>query len=519
MNYTWFPVRSHQHYNISMKWTGPGNEPSVKPPFQRNIVRLPFPVSMLGRPLAIGGPGNPTGANLLLPRITPPAAPANNTVTVLNELPAGVPAPPALGTVFRCRIVDQGDLGPTALSPPGAIPPGKIKLRFWLYTMPWRAELSSEPNSNANSLLLQVSLGQFEPPGIANSRVIVELGNHPAVGSWLPVTIDTDTRDWQNDSGQKSIPCSPFQAGIRLSSGNFNHTCSGPVLDPNPCDFLIAFDSLAAAGPAPLDYPGLALPPASAGLEPEKLRLDGFACGDDWSALLAMEIPDDAWDSTVPDRPGGAALFTFFESPESWIKVIADPDAPLLLTAPWWNDEVGSGAVRFIVQTGSTRSELAVAPSQLTRPQGQDFGPERFSFQRGNPVFIGVTVGGPDHRTITCYASVGGTTLASSSITLPGADAPPHPTALLSGDETQANPASMYWWGGELSTLTALDASAMTEHFRTLGFLSQPSSRASSSRRRCCVGTPPCRTGNCQLPTSLIAYGSMATASSGRQLA
>ena len=120
-------------YLNSMCPTGPTDPPTPQPAFRQNIVALPFPSTVTGAPLAIGGPGDATGTNLLLASIPPPVAPGQNSVTALSSMPPGVPSPPALGPAFRCRIVDQRELGTIPLTAPGAVPPGKFKLRFWLY--------------------------------------------------------------------------------------------------------------------------------------------------------------------------------------------------------------------------------------------------------------------------------------------------------------------------------------------------------------------------------------------------
>lgn len=77
--------------------------------------------------------------------------------------------------------------------------------------------------------------------------------------------------------------------------------------------------------------------------------------------------------------------------------------------------------------------------------------------------------GSTQSATYRLFASVGGTTVASTSLTVSGSGV--QPTHLKFGNASAQNPEGMYWYGGRIDEGVTVSDSAIEASLRDLSFL------------------------------------------------
>lgn|GEM_PF-5145281 len=405
-----------------------------------------LPVTTVQRPLVIGG----GGTNLLVENLSLPSPFGNNELedmspTEITNL--GVPLPPTLGPVARCRAVDDDRLGLWSLTGSGAVATGNVKFRAFVYILPWT------PTRNLASMaVFDLSIGDFAATNpIQDSRYRIAFDGMVCSGGnyqgWLPITMDTNTDDWTNDAHQPplTLPTAPFTLGVRLTTGPAGLTTSAL----RPIEFLVAFDGVHAGGSGGVEHPGVPIEPGGASCGPEQASVLGMDCEENWTIQLAAEVPEDAWDSTVSTigRLGTGVMCTLYDSEDLWIEVVADVD----------NDAV---VFRF-----PNSHSVTVKPPPTS--------PERFFFSRATPVLLAVSrssEGGV--ATYTCFASVGPSSVFLDSVQISDGDfGIISPVEIRLGDRELLTPEPMLWYGGAVHEDEALADGDVIDSFRSLGML------------------------------------------------
>jgi hypothetical protein len=442
------------------------NEPPIR--VSRGTLAAPIPAWRKAKPLIVGAGGR----NRLLTTVAlaTGSVGSGNEVTLQSDpasLPGGAPKPPCLGTIFDVSspegTVGSVDLGTFALTGSDAnelLPANaKIKLKFWVYPLPW--EEGTQPV--ASSLLLDLSVGRYEvEPGsgletIGFSRERFALGPLESVGEpsrgWFPFTVDTDTAEWANDQQLERVrspPVAPFRFGLRLRSRNGVPETGYPTgFPPNPCRFLLAFDAVLAASD-PVEHTGLALPVGTTtAWGAEQASVSGFTCGNSWTIQLAGEIAHDAWDQTDTRRPTTPLIIaTLWENEDSFIEIEAVP---------------ALRAIRFHATTPGIGPVSVIAPA-----------PEAFFFLRGSPVLLAVacstTASGVEYR---FSVSVGGAQVGAASGFAPAGPTtiPVRPVQVRYANFDFSSVAPMLWYGGRVNDSTAESFEELAESLQSLSFL------------------------------------------------
>jgi hypothetical protein len=404
-----------------------------------------LPVTTVQRPLVIGG----GGTNLLVENLSLPSPFGNNELEDMSPTDItslGVPPPPTLGPVVRCKAVDNAGLGSWPLTGAGAVVTGYVKFRAFVYILPW-----TSTRDLASAAVFDLSIGNMASPPISNSRYRISFDGMVCSGGnyqgWLPITVDTSTADWTDDSNTlpPTPPSAPFQLGIRLTTGAAGTTTSAV----RPIEFLMAFDGVHAGGNGGIEHPGVPLSPGGDPCSPERAKVEGIACEENWTVQLAAEVPEDGWDTTVSTtgRTGTPVMCTLYESEDLWIEVVAD---------------VNNDAVLFRFPNSIS---VTVKPPSTS--------PERFFFGRATPILLAVSrssEGGVG--TYTCFASVGPSSVFMDSIQISDGDfGIISPVEIRLGDRELLSPEPMLWYGGSVHKDGALPDGDVIDSFRSLGML------------------------------------------------
>ncbi len=429
------------------------------------VRQITVPTVTIQRPLHVAGGGkNYLEATACASVLSGSVDDQHSVTAITNSASAlaayGAPPPPCLcPNVFRCRRSESSgsdtsswQMGIWQLSGSGTgelVPAGKIKVRLWLYPIPWGASLpNSETTTNSSATFPQVSVGAVDTinplNSIAFSREAFDVGPIESVGDqtrgWIPVTVATDSATWRSDGNASQPQTSPFVLGIRLRN-------RPTILNAaNPCDFLVAFDYVVSGGSGDLDHPAIPLPLDLTAHDAERAAITGFACGSSFTIEHTAMIPDDGWDQV--DR--------YWPSP-----------APPILTFGSGTLSTTSGSIAVRARSDQ-KVEFKWDTGETLLLEADD--PETFGFLRGNPVFISISGSPSSTPGLTkylCAVSVGGSSPVHGTL-----DAPTVSIGSIRfgiADFQQVCP--MLHFGGRIDTENSKDAENLQAGMRNLGML------------------------------------------------
>src|ERR1051325_4356593 len=426
---------------------------------------IPIPAYTIQRPLLTGNGGK----NYLQDSLTvlSGSQETNNSMTAVSRSDlssqfGGAPPPPCNGAIYRCRRNPSGTgdsdfqigilrLTSGASSPTDyRIPAGKIKVRLWLYAIPWdtgNVGNSGNKEDIAAALNPEFALGRYDTTNpIVDSREalivgpIVSVGD--AFGGWFPVTLDTDSPTWTRDN-TTSNPTTGinFELGLRVRNVP---PSSGPA-NANPTDFLMALDYVMVDDSSPLEHAGVALPTlastttAATKYDPEKPVVSGFACGSTYTIQLAAMIPLDAWDETDTERPSPEPICPLWESSTKYIEVTLLPS---------------TREVEFRFVRGATT---------LTETLAFDTDPFNAAFLRQSPVLLGLARASSEYR---CTVSVSGSKVEDDTWSTPPLV---QPTEIRFSNNGRSAPTPMLWFAGKVDESPPFTISDLTSSLQPLG--------------------------------------------------
>lgn len=442
----------------------------------RGLRSIPVPAYRLFKPLLVGVGGTnllSADADVIGGTIEPDADNVTrNAVTLVDRATldaAGVTKPPCLGRIFKCVAggFNGSRIGIFRLTQSNAINPvvsKLIKVRAWIYPLPWADEPTTFETATANCLGLAVALGRADAPGdaiatFAAAREQVVVGPLQTVGDsrgWIPITFDTDAAQWRDETvvGQPvNAPNGIFDLAIRLRTG-----LGGDPLPPrNPHAFLIAFDSVTttAAGvttqAAP--YPGYALAPVATGATPaltsdEIATVTGFTCTSSWTIEVGGLLGDSGRDALLPPvhRQTPMYVCTLRQDVTRFIRLSLD---------------MTTGAVVVTIQAPSaTTSTISILPTPI------DDGPIDASYLlRGSPVLLAISRSGGSYQIVV---SVGGSSMGYGWVQT---SASVNPTSIQFGDQSATRSEAMEWFGGRIDTTKASTGDELAASLQGLEFL------------------------------------------------
>ncbi len=219
-------------------------------------------------------------------------------------------------------------------------------------------------------------------------------------------------------------------------------------------DLFVAFDLL-LEGSAVASYP---MKPVRIWSEPlpilpdEVASITGFACGEQWAIILAAEVPDDSWDSTVA-LPDVLPLFTIWGDEENYIEYYADVPAQQVKAAIVSGGELATTMMAGGVIYWLRGSSFIVAVTDA----GDDRGIRSVISPANHPPRA--MSGGTPHGDSASLA-VQPTEIRFSSH---------HGTSGAGGETIHVTP--LLWWGGEVRTHESMEYLDMRDQLLTLDFL------------------------------------------------
>jgi hypothetical protein len=226
----------------------------------------------------------------------------------------------------------------------------------------------------------------------------------------------------------------------------------GPNNVPDQQDLLVAFDLL-IEGLALPGYPMQAIDQWQGTLPilpDEFAAIQGFNCSSEWTIFLAVEVPDDSWDSTV-ELPVDLPLFTIWGDEENYVEVFA---------------ELATDHVRAeIVRDGETATTLRVGSAY---------------WLRGSSLLIALS-DSDDGMGIRAYAAAANKSPMylygdnphgfSASLAVQPTEIRFHSHHDTASDGLAIHVTPLLWWGGEVRTDEGLNGPDMCRELETLGFL------------------------------------------------
>lgn len=367
----------------------------------KGLRRLPIPPALYARPMLIGAGGTnyaeETWTNVI---VTPNTG---NSVTLvsaansgtrqadLDALSAGtIQPPPCNGPIYR--VTGNGALrhGTFRITGTTDVPTtnATIRVKVWAYVPQAQAGRSPNAPPFPAAVAEQIIVGQ-EGAALETTRAH---GFKTICGAgWVPLTMLFTTTTPSAD---------PDSVGLDLQPEGILGQAAQQV------DFLLAMDGVVSGATASgIEIPTIPLQVASANTSnaDEALTIGTYACGDAWTALIALKVPVGGWDHWSTNRPTNRVLVTLYESGSDYIKISADPTNS-----------------RLVITDGTNTLNLAA-------PSG-----DAMVFQHESEILVGMSKTG---TTLTVAASVGGCPVNTGTTTVRDV----RPVSVKAGDDSGAN--------------------------------------------------------------------------------